>query len=285
MLVGHKNDLSIISFREGGQGIQISNLHGGGSVQNVRSFSHQFGGVDISLGGDDFTFGDSLSGGGRGKVLLEVLGEQNFLNEHSGDGDSPVVSGSLDNILDVRGHFFLSLEGFLEENVSEDVSDGRLGDFGDGHLVIFDGKIGLVRVFDVVIDDSVDRDVDVVLGHDGLFLQVDDSFSSVHQGDGFTARVDEVEAGGEGLEVLAELLDDAEVGLGDLSVWRLAAAADPGSEESAANSALDNAPLVARISLSSGVLFLESVVEVTVFLEVEALLGRFLIAEHRRLYF
>ena len=181
-LTWHEDNLGVRGSSQSCKSIQISDLHSSTGVQLVRGFSHELSRVNISLSTDDLSFSDSLSGSGGGQVLLKILGELDFLDEHSGDGDTPVIRWLLDDLSNVDCDPLLSFKGFLKESVSENVSESGLGDFSDGLLNIFNGEEGSAGIFSSVVHDGINSDVDVILSHNALFLQIEDLLSSINQG-------------------------------------------------------------------------------------------------------
>lgn len=124
--------------------------------------------LTLSSSGDDLGLSDSLGLSGGRERLLELDGEGDVLDEDRLDRDSPLGGDALDDGLDLGGDGLPVREDALEIPRSNYVPQRRLRALDERETDVGDSERGLEGVDDVVVDDRVDVDADVVLGHDRL---------------------------------------------------------------------------------------------------------------------
>lgn len=84
-----KYDLTVRSLGHSLHGLEISDLHGWSRAQDVGGLPHQLGAFDLGACRDDFRLSDTLALGGHGEGVLELGAEDDILNEHRLDLDTP----------------------------------------------------------------------------------------------------------------------------------------------------------------------------------------------------
>lgn len=98
------------------------------------------------------------------------------------------------------------------------MAQGGLGTLDQGLADVGDSESGLVRADDVVVDDTGEVEVDVVLGHAHLLGDLDDLDLDVDLDKALGQGVDLNQAGVNCLVELAELGDQADVTLADVLI-------------------------------------------------------------------
>lgn len=71
------------------------------------------GWTNLSLGGDDLAFTNTLALGGHGQRLLQLLAEDNVLDEHRLDLDTPASRDILDDLANALGDLLTALNDIL----------------------------------------------------------------------------------------------------------------------------------------------------------------------------
>lgn len=174
--------------------------------------------TNLSLGGNDLAFTNTLALGGHGQRLLQLLAEDDVLDEHGLDLDTPAGGDILDNLADALGNLLTALDDVLQNASTDDVAQGGLGTLDQGLADVADAKGGLVRADNVVVDDAGEVEVDVVLGHAHLLGDLDDLDLDVDLNKALRQGVDLSQTGVDRLVKLAELGDQADVALADVLI-------------------------------------------------------------------
>lgn len=176
------------------------------------------GWTNLSLGGDDLAFTNTLALGGHGQRLLQLLAENDILDEHRLDLDTPTGRDILDDLSNALGDLLTALNDILQDTGTDDVAQGGLGTLDQGLADVGDSEGGLVRADDVVVDDAGEVEVDIVLGHAHLLGDLDDLNLDIDLDKALGQRVDLNQAGVDCLVELAELGDQADVTLADVLI-------------------------------------------------------------------
>ncbi len=161
---------------------------------------------------------------------------QDLLQFHTVDLDAPLVGGFVQDVAQFGVDGVARSEGEIQGQFADHVTQRGLGEFLDRLGQVADLIHGLVGVGDLEIEQGVDVDGDVVAGDHVLagevvdrLAQVDAVFHALHH-DGVAAVVrfvvtpvdgahlvenghDDVNAGGEGLEISSQTLHDHHFGL------------------------------------------------------------------------
>lgn len=130
---------------------------------------HQFRALDFGAGGDDFGFSDTLALGGHGERVLQFVAEDDVLDEHGLDLDTPAGGHVFNDLADGLRKLFAALDNVLEDASTDDVAEGGLSSLDQSLADVGDAKGGLVGRCNVVVDDGCEVQSDVVLGHANLF--------------------------------------------------------------------------------------------------------------------
>jgi hypothetical protein len=169
----------------------------------------------LSLGGDNLALSDTLALGGHGERLLELLAEDDVLDEHALDLDTPLGGHVLDDLADALGDLLAALNDVLQHAGAHDVAQRGLGPLDQGLAHVGDAEGGLVGRDNLEVQDAGELGGDVVLGHARLLGDLADLDLDVDLEEVFGQRVDLDEARVDGLVEAAELGDEADVALAD----------------------------------------------------------------------
>lgn len=147
---------------------------------------------------------------------MELLAENDVLDKHALNLDSPAGSDILDDLANALGQLLAPLDDVLQDTGADDVAQGGLGALDEGLSNICDAEGGLVGGDDVVVDDAREVEVHIVLGHTDLLGDLDDLDLDVHLNEALGEGVDLDEARVDGPVELAKLGDQAYVALLDV---------------------------------------------------------------------
>ncbi len=147
--------------------------------------------------------------------VLEVIAEDDVLDEHGLDLNTPARSDLFDNLSDGLSNLLTTLNHVLEDTSTHNVTEGGLGTFDQGLTDVGDTEGSLVRRCDVVVDDRGQVECDIVLGHADLTGNLDDLNLDIDLDESLGQRVDLDQTRVNGARELAELGDQADVSLRD----------------------------------------------------------------------
>lgn len=174
--------------------------------------------TNLSLGGNDLALTNTLCGSCHRQRFLQVLAENDILDEHALNLDTPTSGDLLDDLSNGLGDLLTALNDILQDASTNDVAQGSLSALDKGLADVGDAEGGLVRADDVVIDDRGQVQGDIVLCHADLLRNLDDLDLDVDLDDALGQRVDLDQTGVDGLVETAELGDEANVALVDVLV-------------------------------------------------------------------
>ena len=177
--------------------------------------------MDVSylcLGGNDLALTDTLALGGHGEGFLELLAEDDVLDEHALNLDTPPGGHVLNDLANGLGNLLAALNDVLEDARANDVAQRGLGALDEGLADVGDAKGGLVGRDNVVVDDRGEAQGDVVLGHADLFRDLCNLDLNVDLGETLGEGVDLDETRVDGLVEAAKLGDETDVALVDMLV-------------------------------------------------------------------
>ena len=164
-----EDDLAVCGFRHGLHGLEIPDLHGWSARQDIGGLAHKLGGLDLCAGGNDFGLSDTLTLGGHRQGVLELIGEDDVLDQHALDLNTPTGCDVLDYLADGLCQLLATLDDVLEHTSTHDVTQRRLRALHQGLANIGDAEGCLVRGGDMVVDNGCEVQGNVVLGHADLF--------------------------------------------------------------------------------------------------------------------
>ena len=81
-------------------GLEVSDLHGGCGAQDVGGLSHQLGRFDLGTCCNDLGFANTFRLGRHGERILQVVAEDDVLDEHALDPDTPAGRDVFNNLAD-----------------------------------------------------------------------------------------------------------------------------------------------------------------------------------------
>ena len=146
--------------------------------------------------------------------VLDFLGRQNVLQLHAVDLDAPGVGRFVKDGAHLGVDDVAAGEGLVELHFADDVAERRGGEVLDGVHRVLDAVGVELGVGDLKIDDRVDLHGDVILGDDGLGIEVGDLLLEADFLDHALNEGDlQVQADVPGRAVRAETLDDVGAGL------------------------------------------------------------------------
>ena len=146
--------------------------------------------------------------------VLNFLGRQNVLELHAVDLDAPGVGGLVKDGAHLGVDDVAAGERLVELHFADDVAKRRGGQVLDGVHRVLDAVGVELGVGDLKIDDRVDLHGDVILGDDGLGIEVGDLLLEADLLDHALNEGDlQVKADVPGRAVRAETLDDVGAGL------------------------------------------------------------------------
>jgi hypothetical protein len=172
----------------------------------------------LGFGSDDLALTNTLALGSHGQRLLEVLAEDNVLDEHALDLDSPPGGNVFDDLPNGLGNLLATLNDVLEDTGTDDVTESSLGTLHERLADVGYAEGSLVRGDDVVVDDRGEAQGDVVLGHTNLLGDLCGLNLDVDLDEALAEGVDLGEAGVDSLVEAAELGDETDVALLDVLV-------------------------------------------------------------------
>lgn len=169
-----ENNLAIGRLSHRLHSLEITDLHSRRRGQDIGSLAHQLGRFDLSAGGDNLALTNSLGLSSHRERILQIVAEDNVLDEHGLNLDTPARSDFLDDLGRRLGDFFAALDDILQDAGTDDVAQGGLGALDESLLHVGDAKGGDVWGGDLVVDDGGQIEGDVILGHADLAGDFDD---------------------------------------------------------------------------------------------------------------
>ncbi len=153
-------------------------------------------GFFVSFGDDDVVHG-----------LLDVIGWFDSLEFNSDDIDAPGIGLFVEFSFELLVEFIAFAVGFGEGHFANNISKCSASKAGDLSLVVVGIVDGFFGVDYAEIDDGVDKCVEVVLGDDFLWFDIDHVFGDVYADEFIDSRYDPVEALFGGCFVFSETFD------------------------------------------------------------------------------
>ena len=140
----------------------------GAEDEDVGGLAHQLGGLDFGASSDDLALTDPLGLRGHGERVLQVAAEDDVLDEHGLDLDTPAGCHLLDDLRCRLRDLLAALDHVLQDAGTDDVAQSGLGTLDERLSDVGDTEGGLVWGDDLVVDDGGQVEGDVVLGHADL---------------------------------------------------------------------------------------------------------------------
>lgn len=169
----------------------------------------------LCLGGNDLALSDTLALCGHRKRFLEFLAENNVLDEHAFDLDTPAGCYILNDFTNGLGHLLAAFNNVLEDTSTNYVAKSGLGTLDKSLTNVCDTESGNVRGDDVVVDDGGEAEGDVVFGHANLLWDFGDLNLDIDLDEVLAERVDLDKTGVDGPVELSKLGDETNVTLLD----------------------------------------------------------------------
>jgi hypothetical protein len=178
---------------------------------------HKFGGLDFGTGSDDLCFSGTLALRSHGERVLEVLAEDDVLDEHGFNLDTPTQSSLFDDLTNRLSDLLATLNDVLKHTGSYNVAQGCLCALYEGLADVADAESSLVRARDAVVDNGCQLQRHVVLRHADLLGHLDDLDLDIHLKKLLRQRVDIDETWVDSACETSKLCDETDVSL----VYRL----------------------------------------------------------------
>lgn len=214
-----EDNLAVGSLRHGLHSFKVTDLHGRSRGQDIGSLTHQLGRLDLGAGGDDLALTDSLGLSSHGERILQIIAEDDILDEHGLNLDTPARGDLLDYLCGRLGDLLAALDHVLQHAGTNDVAQGGLGALDEGLLDVGDAKGGLVRGGDLVVDDRGQVEGNVVLGHADLAGHFDNLDLHVDGGQVLAEGVDLDQTGVDGAFESTKLRYETDLTLVDRLEW------------------------------------------------------------------
>lgn len=169
---------------------------------------------------------------------MQVLAEDNILDEHALDLNTPTGGNLLDDLANRLSNLLTALDDILQDAGTHDVSKGGLSALNEGLTDVCDTKSSLVRADDVIVDDRGQVQGDIVLGHADLLGDFNDLNLDIDLDNALRQRINFDQAWVNSLVEAAKFGDEADVALVDILVrvgaadatWNGAESTDEGSQ-------------------------------------------------------
>lgn len=173
----------------------------------------------LCLGGDNLAFTDTLALSSHGEGFLQFLAEDDVLDQHALNGDTPSGSDILDDLSDRLSDLLTTLDDILQDSSTNNMAQSSLGTLHKSLSDVVDAKSSLVRRDDMVVDDGRESQGDVVLGHAHLLGNLGGLDLDINLDETLAERIDIDQTGVDSLVELAELGDETNITLLDVLVW------------------------------------------------------------------
>lgn len=164
----HEDDFGVRGLGHSLHCLELADLHGRRAGEDIGGLTHQLGSLDFCPGGNDFAFSDTLALSGHGERVLELATENNILDQHALDLNTPTSGDILDDLCDAQGNLLTALNDILQDTGTDDMTKSGLCAFNKCLTDVDDAEGGLVGGDDVVVDNRGKVYGDVVFGHADL---------------------------------------------------------------------------------------------------------------------
>ena len=154
-LHGHEHDLAACGLRHRLQSLELPDLHGSGTGENICCLSHEACSVDFGTGGDDLRLSDPLLLGGGRERGSDLRGEDDVFDEDALNGNTPLVGDVAHNFGNLICDRLALGHDALHSARTDDMSQGRLCTFNEGLTKIRDTEGSAIWVCDLEVDDGV----------------------------------------------------------------------------------------------------------------------------------
>lgn len=149
---------------------------------------------------------------------MQVLAENNILDEHALNLDTPASSNILNDFPNRLCNLFAALDHVLKDTGTNNVTKGGLGTFNKSLADVGDTKSGLMGRHNVIVDDGGQAQSNIVLGHANLLGHLCNLDLDVDLDEPFAEGVDLDQAGIDCLVETTELGDKTDLALVDVLV-------------------------------------------------------------------
>jgi hypothetical protein len=141
------------------------------------------------------------------------LAEDDVLDEHTLDLDTPSSCDILNNLTNRLGNLFTALNDILENACANDVAESSLSTLNEGLANIGDAKSRNMRSDNMIVNDRSKAQSYVVLGHTDLLGHLGDLDLDIHLDEVLAERVDLNQTWVDSLVKFAKLGDKTDVAL------------------------------------------------------------------------
>lgn len=157
--------------------------------------THQLGRLDLSPSSNNLALTNPLRLGSHRKRILQLIAENDILDQHRLNQNTPGSSDIFDNLRSRLSNLLAPFDDILQHASTNHMAQCCLGTLDEGLFDVGDAKGGLVRRGDLVVDDGGQGERDVVFGHADLARDLDDLNLDVNSFEVLTERVDLDETG------------------------------------------------------------------------------------------
>ena len=140
----------------------------------ITNLAHELRALYFGAGGDNLGLTGTLGLGGHGERILQVLVENQVLDEHGLDFNTPSGGRLLDDLANGLCDFLTALDNILEDTSTNYVTKCCLCTLDESLADVCNAEGGLVRRGDAVVNDRSKLQRDVILGHADLLGNFDD---------------------------------------------------------------------------------------------------------------
>ena len=204
-------------------GLEITDLHGRCAAEDIGGLAHQLGRFDFGARGDDLGFSGSLALCRHRQGVLQLLAEDDVLDQHALDLNTPARRDLFDDVADILSNLLATFNHVLQDARTDDMTEGGLGTFNERLTDVANAEGSAMRRGDAVVDDGCEPQRDIVLGHADLLGHFDELDLNVDLDQTLRKRVDLDETRVDGASEAAEPGDETDITLVDWLVWVRAA--------------------------------------------------------------
>ena len=129
---------------------------------------------------NDLRLTSTLALCGHGQAVLEFLTEDDVLDEHALNCNTPSCCGVFDDLPDRLRDLFTALDHILQHTRANDMSERSLRTLNESLSQVGDTESCLVWTRDVIVDDGSQSQIDIVLRHAHLLRHLDNLNLDVH---------------------------------------------------------------------------------------------------------
>jgi len=214
-----EDDLAVGGFGHCLHRLEISDLHRRSAGQDVGGLAHKLSGFDFGASSNNLRLSDTLGLSGHGERVLELVAEDDILDQHALDLNTPAGCDIFDNLSDRLRNLLTALNNILEDTGTNNVTECGLCTLNKSLADIGDSEGCLVWGCNVVVDDRGQVEGDVVLSHTDLLGHLNNLNLNIDLDKALAERVDLDQTRINSAVEATELGDQTDITLRDRLVW------------------------------------------------------------------